>query len=418
VPQGKAFLPPNFVYNPFATVLVCGIMLASQINRYIFREVLAPTLLCIVIFTLVMVMGQSLKLVDLIISKGVSFSDILVLLATLLPTVFSISLPLSFLMGIMIGLGRMSADSETVALKSAGIGLSNIAIPVAALGIIFTLLTGITSLWVKPWGYDIFASKSFEIARQNATVGFQPRIFMKQFNDLVLYANDIEGRSGTMRGLFIVEEQATATAWVFAESGRVYSDAESKTLTLKLQNGVIQRQPLDASDEYQLIHFRNYEIQPRMATPNGAAARRRTRPWELSTAALWQGIDSAQEPLKRRELQAELHQRLTSALAPMIFVLFGLPFSIQSHRSGRSGGFVVGLLFFVAYYFLLSAGFTLTRDAALPPWLSYWLPHLLLAVAGSIFLYQSSLERTNRIVALVDQIIYTLQKKVRKHVDA
>ncbi|TNF47993.1 MAG: LptF/LptG family permease, partial [Deltaproteobacteria bacterium] len=81
-------------------------MFGTQIHRYIIREVLSPTLLCIAIFTMVMVMGQAYKLADLIIDKGVSPIDIVVLLVTLLPTFFSISLPLAFLMGIMIGLGR------------------------------------------------------------------------------------------------------------------------------------------------------------------------------------------------------------------------------------------------------------------------------------------------------------------------
>ncbi len=173
--QRKVFLRTNKVYNPFATVLLFGIMPGTQINRYIIREILSPTLLCLVIFTMVMVMGRAFKLVDLIINKGVSPLDILVLLATLLPTFFSVTLPLAFLMGIMIGLGRMSADSETVALKAAGFGLAKISIPVFALAFIFALLTGATNIWVKPWGYRAFATKSFEIVRQKATIGLQPR---------------------------------------------------------------------------------------------------------------------------------------------------------------------------------------------------------------------------------------------------
>ena len=120
----KGFFITNNVYNPLTTVLSCVIMSRNQINRYIIKEILSPTLLCLLIFTMVMVMGRAFKLADLIISKGVSLIDILILLATLLPTSFTISLPLAFLMGIMIGMGRMSADSETVALKAAGIGLA------------------------------------------------------------------------------------------------------------------------------------------------------------------------------------------------------------------------------------------------------------------------------------------------------
>ncbi len=416
--QRKEFFSTKDVYNPFVTVLLYVIMLGTQIHRYIIKEILSPTLLCIVIFTMVMVMGRAFKLADLIISKGVSLTDILVLLATLLPTSLSISLPLAFLMGIMIGLGRMSADSETVALKAAGRGLARISIPVFALAFCFALLTGATNIWVKPWCYSAFATKSFEIVRQKATIGFQPRVFMNQFNDLVLYANEIDDRANQMHGLFIVEKKPESTSWVFADSGNILTDEKSKTVTIRLHDGVIHRQQTKSTENYQLIHFRNYDIQPEIATINGPAERKQLKPRELSIGKLWNDISSAEDPLKKQGLQAELHSRLTSPLAPLLFVLFGLPFSMQSHRSGRSSGFIMGLIIFFSYYFILSTAATLTRDAAAPPWLTFWLTHLLLGGAGLLFFRQSAQEKQNILVVWVDQALRILQKRARKNVDS
>lgn len=392
-------------------------MAATQIHRYITREVLSPTLLCLVVFTLVMVMGRAVNLVDLVINKGVAPADILVLLATLLPTFFSIALPLAFLMGIMIGFGRMSADSETVALKAAGIGLARMSVPVFALAVIFALLTGAANLWVNPWSYSAFATKSFEIARQKATIGLQPRVFMNHFNNLVLYANDIDNRSAQLHGLFIVEKATGATSWIFAESGSVLSDEDSKTMTIHLQNGVIHRQQTTSADSYQMIHFRNYDIQPEISEVNTMASRS-TKPRELQTAQLWSRVAEEKDALKKQGLLAELHARLTSPLAPLLFVLLGIPFSMQSHRSGRSSGFVMGLLIFIGYYFLASTAFTLVKDAAAPPWLTYWLPQLLLACAGIFFLRQASLERPNLLSTWLDQTLLNLKKRARQNVDS
>lgn len=389
-------------------------MSGSHINRYIARETLSPTLLCLLVFTLVMVMGRAVKLVDLIISKGVSPADILVLLGTLLPTFFSISMPLAFLMGIMIGFGRLSADSETVALKSAGVGLTKMSLPVVALALVFALLTGATNLWFKPWGYSAFGTKSFEIARQKATIGLQPRVFINQFNNLILYANEIDDRTGLLHGLFIVEQKPQTTSWVFADSGNILSDEASETVTIRLHDGVIHRQKAVSADNYQLIHFRSYDVQPEVNTMS-EPAERSLRPKEMPTATLWDSIETEQDPAKRQELRAELHLRLSSPLAPLLFVLFGLPFSIQSHRSGRSGGFIMGLIIFLGYYFLLSTALTLTKDAAVPPWLTFWLPQFLLGAAGLYFLRQSALERPNPLVSWVDQILYVLKKRIRKH---
>ena len=416
--QRKGFFGTNTVYNPFATVLLYGIMFASRINRYIIREILSPTLLCLMIFTMVMVLGRAVKLVDLIINKGVSLPDILILLATLLPTFFSISLPLAFLMGIMIGLGRMSADSEIVALKSAGIGLAKISIPVFALALIFALLTGATNIWLKPWGYRAFATKSFEIVRQKAVIGFQPRVFNRQFNNLVLYANDIDDRTNQMHGLFIVEKKPESTSWVFADSGDMLTDVQSQTVTIRLHDGVIHRQQTESASNYQLIHFRQYDVQPEISAINGPETRKHLKPKELPTDKLWSSISNETEPAKRQDLQGELHLRLTSPLAPLLFVLLGLPFSIQSHRSGRSGGFVMGLILFLGYYFILSTALTLTKDAAAPPWMTFWTIHFLLGGLGVFFLRQSSLEKPNLLVSWFDQTLLTLQKRARKNVDS
>lgn len=393
-------------------------MFANHVNRYILKEVLSPTLLCLAIFTMVMVLGRAFKLVELIINKGVSLSDLLVLLGTLMPTFFSVTLPLAFLMGIMIGLGRMSADSETVALKSAGVGLWEISRPVFILAIVFVILTGITNIWIKPWGYKAFATKSFEIARQKATVGLQPRIFMDQFNNLVLYTNDIDERAGELNGLFIVEKTPDSTSLVFADSGRVLVDDASETVTIRLKDGVIHRQQTQSFDNYQLVHFRNYDIQPETSIAETPRKRKKRKPKELSIRQLWEGISTGQEPSRVQDLQAEFHLRLASPLAPLLFVLFGLPFSLQSHRSGRSSGFVMGLVIFLSYYFMLSLAVTLTKEAATPPLMTFWALHFVLAIIGAYFINQASREKPIIIVSWFDEAIRAIQKRARTNVDS
>lgn len=392
-------------------------MSAARIHRYITREVLVPTLLCLVIFTLLMVMGRAYQLAGLVIDKGVSPADILILLATLLPKFFSFSLPLAFLMGIMIGFGRLSADSESVAFKSAGIGLARMSIPVFGLAVICGLLTATTELWAKPWGYRAFATKSYEIASQKATLGLQPRVFMRDFHNLVLYANEVDARRNQLQGLFIVEKKPASTAWVFADSGSIVSDAASQTVTIRLHDGVIHRQQEGTPDSLQLIQFRNYDVRPAIATLSNAAERL-LKPKEMSTVRLWHHLAGTADPFERRKLQAELHGRLISPLASLLFVLFGLPFSMQSQRTGRSGGFVMGLLIFIGYYFITSTAFTLTRDAAVPPWLTFWLPQAILIFAGTSFFYQSSREKPNRLLGWFDQTLYIVQKRMRKREDS
>ncbi len=197
-------------------------------------------------------------------------------------------------MGIMIGLGRMSADSETVALKAAGIGLARISIPVFVLALIFALLTAATNLWIQPWGYRAFATKSFEIARKKATIGLQPRIFMNQFNNLTLYANEVDEQTNQMQGIFIVDKQPESTSWVFADNGNIVADETAETMTIRLHDGVIHRQKADTAKDYQLIHFRNYDIQPDTSIMSDPIEKKRkTR--EEQTGKLWSSIAGEQD---------------------------------------------------------------------------------------------------------------------------
>lgn len=314
----------------------------SRVNRYIISEIIAPTLICLLVFTMVLLMGRMMKLVDLVVNKGVSVGDIFILFGTMLPTFLNITLPLAFLMGIMIGLSRMSADSEAVALKAAGIGLGQIARPVLVLALVFSFLSGVAGIWLKPWGYNAFRNQVFAMTMQKASIGFQEQVFMRQFNNLVVYANDIDDRTGTMSGLFIVEKQPEATMMIFADQGDIITDQAEGHVTIQLRDGAVHRQEHGEKAAYQLINFQNYNVQPDIngGQPASTGNTRPVKTKEIATLDLWTQISQVKEAGQTKplsSLRAELHERLVSPFAPLIFALFALPFSIQSHRSGRSG---------------------------------------------------------------------------------
>lgn len=391
-------------------------MATSVIHRYLIREILTPSLLCLLIFTIVILMGRLVRLVDLVINKGVSLGDIAVLLAAMAPSFLTITLPLAFLMGVMIGLGRLSADSETVALKAAGLSLARMAVPVFLLALVFSLLTGTVGLWGKAWGQRTFKAKIFALSQQKAAIGIQPRVFMDHFPGLLLYTNEIDSRSGEMSGLFVKETADEQTSLIFARKGDVYSDQANQKVVIRLRDGVIHHQKSGAAQDYQLVHFSSYDIQPdlgsELRTAGGTTGQpeRRIKPKEMSLTELRQTIAADPSSHSANALRSELHQRLSSPMAPLLFALFGLPFSIHSHRTGRSGGFVIGLFIYLGYYILWSLADTLTADAGVSPWLTFWPMHLLLVLAGFYLLRQRSLERESRLVALVESGLLWLKR--------
>jgi len=389
-------------------------MPTSLINRYLARELLMPSLACLLVFTLVLIGGRLVQLAELVIGKGVAISDILQLVATLLPPMLVIIVPLAFLMGIMLGFGRLSADSETVALKASGVGLFAMARPVLLLAAVCALLTLLLSCWAAPWGKRAFRTALFEITSKQASVGLQAQVFLKQFSNLVLYANDIDPRSGMMSGVFIVEQQPEGPLLIIAQSGQVHSDPQQQSVTLRLHNGVIHRQQGDQGDGYQVIGFTTYGVTPDLSKSLAAeAAPRRVSRKEMPLAELWHAAGGHSDPA--RAARGELHRRLSAPLAPLLFALLALPFSTFSQRSGRSGGFVVGLAIYLGYYLLVSLAETLTAEGNMPPLLSFWLPHLLLFAFGAYLLRQSTLERPIALLAWLDRSILRIKRFRERH---
>lgn len=390
-------------------------MPSSIIHRYLLREILGPTLLCLLVFTMVLLAGRMVRLVELVINKGVALADIALLFSALLPPFLAIALPLAFLMGIMLGLGRLCADGETTALKAAGIGLDRIARPVLAMACVCALLTGLIAWWGAPWGNRTFRGTLFEITSKKASVALQPQLFIKQFGGLVLYADGLDERTGEMRGVFIVEQKRAdePPLLIVAESGRVFSDPVEETVTLRLRDGTLHRQAAAGrGDGYQVARFARYDVRPDLAPALAEARKPNRKPKELTFAELRRR--AAEDGRPALAARAELHRRLCAPLAPLLFVLFALPFGIRSQRSGRGGGFLAGLAIYLAYYALTSLAETLTADAGLHPLLTFWAVHGALFAAGLLLLRQAARERTSRLVELFDGAVLKLQRLRRR----
>lgn len=394
----------------------------TLINRYLLRELAVPTLLSLLVFTLVLIAGRMMRLVDLVINKGVSLADISTLLLTTLPPFLSISIPLAFLMGVMLGMGRLSADNEIIALKTAGTGLGRLARPVVILAVIASLATAAMSWWLAPWGNRAFKTTLFEITSKKASIALQPQTFIKQFTSMVLYANRIDGRTGELQGIFIVKQQERDTLTITAESGRLTIDPDQQLITLTLNDGYLHREEKITDkqaatrnkDSYQVVRFDRYNIRPEIAAVPVDKDVSEIKPKDLRFSELWENADGSER--KNRLFRTELHRRLCTPLAPLVFALMALPFSTHLSRSGRSSSFLCGMAIYLLYHFLMSLAETLTSEAALSPFLSFWPMHALLVAAGIYLVRQANLERQVPVLELFDTLVVNVTQRFRRHV--
>ena len=117
-------------------------------HRYLLAEIAGPYLISLFTFSLVVLLQRFTRLADLVVAKGVPAIWVGRMLLGLFPTFLQITLPAALLLSVLLALGRMSADSELVALRTAGVGMRGLLLPVLLLG----SATFLASLWIGWWG--------------------------------------------------------------------------------------------------------------------------------------------------------------------------------------------------------------------------------------------------------------------------
>ena len=370
-------------------------MSSLRIHRYILKEIITPTVLSLLIFTAVLLMGKLPKLAELIINKGVPAGEILQLFGYLMPTFFIITIPLSFLLGILLAFGRLSADSEFIALKATGVSLYSLVKPVIVVGLLLCILTAWITIIVEPASKAAFRSKLFNIATNSASVSVKSGVFNDNFPGVVLYARQVDEQRGIMHDVFISDERNGETpAIITAQQGRFISDKKKLNLTLRLSDGDIHRRPHeDDGQTYQIIRFKNYDINFDLGQQLKGGKKHRKSRGELSWSELKQAIQTAKSTKSKAYYQSEKYYRIVLSFSPFILVLIGVPLGLQSQRSGKGAGFALALVVFLVYYVLLNLATTIADEGIIPAAIILWLPNFILFSGGSLFLYRTAIEK-------------------------
>jgi lipopolysaccharide export system permease protein len=390
-------------------------MAPAKINKYIIKEIAGPTLIGMLIFTLVVLMGRMIRLVEMVLNKGVPVGEIALLFLYMMPAFMVITLPLAFLMGILLAFGRLSSDAEITALKASGVSLQQMLKPVFVVAVVTALLTAVLSIYAAPASNSAFRSKVYDIATQKADVGIEPQVFNADFDGLVLFANQMDQNSGVIDGIFISDERTTSTPSIItAKTGRIHSDPVDYSLSLHLVDGSIHRKSrLDSKESYQVIDFSTYDINLDIGNQLAPQGKRRIKEKELSIAALIEQRNATGDQKRRQQLSVELVNRFVLPFSPLIFALVGVPLGIQTTRSGRGGGFALGLLVFLVYYMLFSLTKTLAIDAGLSPYIVI-MPTLIFLFGGGYMLNLAMSERRLVLLDRLQESIYSIFKRKKK----
>jgi len=369
--------------------------MGRTLHRYVFLQVLAPFAAGLALFTFILLIARIMKLVEMVVNRGVPALEILRVFSYILPAFLEVTVPMALLLACLLACGRLSADSEITAMKAAGLSLYQIATPIAAFACLVFVLSLFLSIYARPWGNSALKSAIFDLARTRATVGLKEHVFNDEFRGLVIYVEDIEPPGNNLLRLLISDRrQSGEENTVVAKRGVLVADEDDRSVNLRLFDGVIFTSR--ASEQgYHKTDFNVYDVNLNLGEALGQLEMRQREPSELPLADLRQRIATLRaEGDPARAERVEMARRLSIPFAALVFAVIGVPLGLQPVRAVRSRGLAVSLVVILAYYLMLSAAETLGTQGRAPITLAMWTPNLVLAVIGVVLFLRQAQERT------------------------
>lgn len=341
------------------------------LDRYIFAELLSPFFISLVALCFVMLTKELLRLVELLVSKGVGFWAVFKVFLHLMPSFLVLTLPIAGIIASITAFSRLSYDKELVAMRAAGLSLLRLSRPVFVFSCLVFGLTLVLSQWGQPWTSVSLKKLALSLLRDQLTLALDKGVFNEPVPRMLIYVSDSEGGDYS-GGIFVSDERNPAEARIIvAEGYQMLNDAGTSQVGIRLINGSIHSKPHEP-DQYQHVAFSSYDLKLSLNQTSYAADERPSREAVLDqlSRSNWQDTGA----LRRL---TEYYKDLAFPTASFVFVMLGVPVGIVSKRSGRVGGFAVGVMIVILYYVLnvLCEFFVTTR--LLPPFAGAWLPNVI-----------------------------------------
>jgi len=402
LPAARVYIPPPLHY--------CR-SVVKILDRYLVREMLVPFLLGLCIFTSILLIVRILKLVELVVNRGVPLGQMLRVFSYILPAFLEVTVPMALLLAILVAFGRLSSDSEIVALRAAGVSLYRLLVPVGVFAVAVAALTLWLSLTARPWGNSHLRTGLYEIVKTRAAAGIKAKVFNDDFKDLVIYVERIRAASDILEGILISDTRdASLQNTVYAERGRLVTNEAGSSLTLRLEHGGIYSTGRD--DGYQDTRFETYDITLDL---NAALAQLRNRDKDASEMTLIELRAAIAAKTSRGEPafieRVEAQRKFSIPFACLVFAAVGVPLGIQPSRSVHSRGFSLSLGLIFLYYMLLTFGQNLGERGAVPPIVAVWVPNVVLAAVATVLLGRAARETTSGRPPLWDRVAAALRRR-------
>ena len=375
-----------------------------RLQRYVLRELVGPTLLALIVYTFLLLMNELFLIAQQALAKNLPFTMALKLLALALPPIFTLSIPMSVLLAVLIAVGRLSSDHEWTALQAAGRSPSTLVKPLIVYGFVASTMAFMVFNYLVPTAQQRAREVRAEITLAgNLVADLRPRQWEATGNSHLIVDEIQPLDRGRLRRIVLVRHERERLALIFAGSGDIFPTPDRDgTLVVDLYDAIRHDFALRDVETYRIASWESF----RDTIPPPPHFKHLLRPQAKVAATmnineLWDEYRAAEDALAQTRREAanhpggrsadhiiartrnvravvELNRRFALPLACLCFAILGAPLALTRARSGKGAGFAISMLVIVVYYVSFSFFEGQAVRQKFPAWLGPWMGNLVL----------------------------------------
>lgn len=355
------------------------------LQRYVLKELLLPCALCFAVLTFIFMAGYLVKAADMIIGRGVPFTQTLYVILLIIPSIISYTAPMSLLTGVLIVFGSFSQHNEFRAMNASGVHPLKFMLPPLILGFALSIFMFIFNDQIGPPARFEFRKATKKMIMKNPMALIEPGRFVKLSNNILFLTKKVQGSE--MREIVAHEgvDTENPVRTIVAESGKIFLNKENNQLEVHLFNGSVS----ESQDKgIQSVQFKTYKF-PALNENDIQAMGKKKK--DMTLAELLVDVSERTGKKEQRELWTVFHQRIAFSFASLVFVFIGIPIATIVKRGEVIISFGISMASASFYYILFAIAQAISARGGLPPIISLWLPNLLLIGAGIYLLRKAIL---------------------------
>jgi lipopolysaccharide export system permease protein len=356
------------------------------LRNYFIREFLGPLFLSLGVLTFVMVLvGNLRRIADLVINKGVDLLSVGKLFLFMMPYIVTYALPISVLIAVLMGLGRLASDNEIVAIRASGVNLFRLITPLLVFGLMLSLGLVIFNDKAASFAHYAYRKTLLEIGIKKPAAAFEEGVFINSFQNYILFIYHVDQKQNKLNNIRIYEPRENGpTRTIIAKSGEFITDPQKNTVKLKLMDGTSDEPDPNNPLNFYKLNFKTYFMNLNLAQTEDQGHIRK-KPKEMTLLELRNEYGRLEsDSIDATPLLTEMNEKITLAFSTLAFIILGCPLAIITRRREKSINIGLAVLVMVVYYPLFIGCEALAIEGYLHPTVAMWIPNALFAVIGTI----------------------------------